>query len=68
MRNARLTGALALSIAYGVQVDTPDNEILRSFNEVTEALKAVLVPGAFLVDVLPPRRSGLLSADHRQEC
>ena len=53
----RLTGSLALSIAYGIQVDTPDNEFFHLFEEAVEAANEALVPGAFLVDIIPPRES-----------
>ena len=67
MHNTRLTGSLALSIAYGVQVDTLDDEILRLFNDAKEISNEVLVPGAFLVDIIPLRKSSHLNANYRQD-
>ena len=57
---SRLTGSLAFSIAYGIQVDTPDNELFRAYTEVLHAMVEALVPGTFLVDVLPFRESNRL--------
>ena len=54
---SRLTGSLALSIAYGIQTDTPDNKYLRLFGEMRRSFSEASVPGAFLVDVLPSRES-----------
>ena len=51
----RLTGSLALSIAYGIQADTPDNEFFRMFKDMMDEITEASVPGAFLVDVLPFR-------------
>lgn len=53
--NARLTGSLALSIAYGIRADTPDNEFIRMYEEMLEASKGPMVPGTFLVDIFPLR-------------
>ena len=53
----RLNGSLAFSIAYGIQVDTPDNELFRTYTEVVDAIAEALVPGSFLVDVFPFRES-----------
>ena len=54
---SRLTGSLAFSIAYGIQVDTPDNEIFRTYSEVLHAMVEAMIPGTFLVDVFPFRKS-----------
>jgi hypothetical protein len=59
----RLTGSLALSIAYGIQADTPDNEFFRRFQAALEGMNEASVPGTFLVDVLPLRGSNPLSMD-----
>lgn len=48
-----LTGSFALSIAYGIQADTPDNEFLRAYKDMLEGVTEATVPGAFLVDILP---------------
>jgi cytochrome P450 len=49
------TGSLALSTAYGVQVDSSENPIFHAAEEATESLQAALVPGAFPVEFLPIR-------------
>ena len=53
----RLTGSLALSIAYGIQADNADNEFFRTFKEMLDAMTEAVMPGTFLVDVLPFRES-----------
>jgi hypothetical protein len=64
---SRLTGSLAFSIAYGIRVDTPDNEFFRTYNEVLRPMFEVMVPGMFLVDVLPFRESNRLSVGFGRE-
>lgn len=59
----RLTGSLALSIAYGIRADTLDNEFLRMYEEMLGAAREALVPGTFIVDVLPLRKPDHLSMD-----
>lgn len=54
---SRLSGSLALSIAYGIQADTPDNEFFRMYKDMLDELTEALVPGTFFVDILPPRGS-----------
>lgn len=49
------TGSLALSIAYGIRVDSIENPYFRAAEEATESLQAALVPGAFPVEFLPIR-------------
>ena len=49
------TGSLALSIAYGIQVDSVENPYFHVAEEATESLQAALVPGAFPVEFLPFR-------------
>ena len=63
---SRLTGSLALSISYGIQADTMDNEFIRMYEEMWEGARRALVPGAFLIDVLPFRRPDLLSVGLRK--
>lgn len=48
---------MALSIAYGIQADSPDNEFVRSYQNLLDASHEALVPGAFLVDLVPFRGS-----------
>ena len=49
------TGSIALSIAYGIRVDSTENPYFRVAEETTESLQAALVPGAFPVEFLPFR-------------
>jgi hypothetical protein len=57
---SRLTGSLAFSIAYGIRVDNLDNEFLRTYTKVLHDLFEAMVPGTFLIDVLPFRESNRL--------
>ena len=52
-----LTGSLALSIAYGIQADTPENEFFCMYKGVLGAVNEASVPGTFIVDVIPFRGS-----------
>jgi hypothetical protein len=52
-----LAGSLALSVAYGIQAETPENEFFCMFNGTLKAANEGLVPGAFIVDILPFRES-----------
>ena len=52
---SRLTGSLALSIAYGIRADTPHNEFILKYEEILKALQEGLVPATFLVDIFPFR-------------
>lgn len=60
----RLTGSLALSIAYGIQADTLDNEYFRIYKRVSESSGEAMVLGAFLVDILPFRGYTHLGIDY----
>ena len=60
---SRLTGSLALSIAYGIRADTLDNEFICMYEEMFEGARKATVPGSFLVDVLPFRAPNPLSLD-----
>ena len=57
----RLTGSLALSIAYGIQVDAPDNEFFCLYKSFMDAMDESMVPGSFLVDLLPFRGSHMIA-------
>jgi len=46
-------GAIALSIAYGIDSKSADDRFLRASIEATDAVAAALVPGKWLVDVIP---------------
>ena len=62
----RLTGSLALSIAYGIQADAPDNEFFCMYKLLLGAMNQVFVPGSFAVDILPFRGSYHLSTSVRR--
>ncbi|KAF9648948.1 cytochrome P450 [Thelephora ganbajun] len=47
------TGSLALSITYGIRVDSPKNPYFNAVEEMLETILPALVPGAFLVEFLP---------------
>ena len=64
---SRLTHSLALSIAYGIRADTFDNEFIRIFEEMWEPARKAVVPGAFLVDVIPLRGPYPLRMDFGRE-
>lgn len=49
------TGSLALSITYGIRVDSPDNPYFHAVEKAIETIQAALVPGAFPVEFLPFR-------------
>ena len=49
------TGSLALSITYGIQVDSPKNPYFHAAEEALDTIQAALVPGAFPVEFLPFR-------------
>ena len=60
---------MALSIAYGIQADAPDNEFLRLYKKLVDVMNESMVPGSFLVDLLPFRgshRFGWESANQRR--
>ena len=46
-------GAIALSIAYGIDSKSADDRFLKANIEATDAVAAALVPGKWLVDVIP---------------
>jgi hypothetical protein len=52
---SRLTGSLALSVAYGMETDTADNQYIRLYRKMIGSLGRAAVPGAFVVDVFPLR-------------
>lgn len=50
-----LSDTLALEIAYGLSIDSPDHPILLRADEAMYAVKCGLTPGKWLVDILPCR-------------
>ena len=44
-----------MSIAYGIDVESPDDRFLRASLDAAHALAAMLIPGKFLADVIPIR-------------
>ena len=49
------TGSLALSITYGIRVDSPRNPYFGAVENVIEKLEETQIPGAFPVEFLPFR-------------
>lgn len=58
------TGSLALSITYGIRVDSAENPYFHAAEEAIEAIQAALIPGAFPVEFLPFRKSQRSSKHH----
>ncbi|KAF9786329.1 cytochrome P450 [Thelephora terrestris] len=48
-----LAGSLNLSVAYGLDVESESDKFYSASNGAINDLSAALIPGAFLVDVLP---------------
>ena len=48
-----MPGAVILSVTYGIDVKSMDDRLLRAILEAGRALVVALVPGKFLVDVIP---------------
>jgi len=46
-------GAIMLSITYGIDIESVGDRFLDASTEVSHAIAAVIVPGKFLVDVIP---------------
>ena len=52
-----LAGSLALSVAYGLNVESENDRFYAASGEAMNAASMALLPGAFLVDSLPIRMS-----------
>ena len=52
-----LTGSLALSVAYGLNVESEDDEFYAASVDAMSSFGVALVPGNFLVDSFPIRTS-----------
>ena len=63
---SRFTGSLALSIAYGVEIETKDNKFFRLYKEMAHDFDRACVPGTFLVDVLPFRGSSRSTVSYEE--
>ena len=50
-----VTGSLALSITYNIQVDSAENPYFHAAEKALEIIQPALVPGAFPVEFLPFR-------------
>jgi len=50
-----LADTLALEIAYGLVIETPNHPILHCADEAMCAVKGGLVPGKWFIDILPFR-------------
>jgi hypothetical protein len=64
-----MAGALIMAVTYGIDVKSIDDPFLRATIDANLAFFTVLVPGKFLVDVLPicehPHHSIIPVADRR---
>ena len=54
-----MTGAIVLMISYGYQTQENDDPLIKIADDATEQAAEVAQHGAFLVDVLPFRKSSL---------
>ena len=59
------TGTLALSITYGIRVDSAENPYFRAAQGTIEILEESQVPGAFPVELLPFREPSLIQRPPR---
>jgi len=50
-----LTGSLTLSVAYGLNVKSESDKFYAASKDAMDAVNVAVVPGNFLVDVLPIR-------------
>ena len=44
-----------MSMTYGIEIESADNPFLSANLEATQGLTTALVPGKFLVDIIPIR-------------
>ena len=56
---ASAVGALVLEMTYGLNITNNEDQFLRASVEATEIAARVLIPGAFLVDIIPMRASNI---------
>jgi len=50
-----MPGAIVLSITYGIDVKSVDDPFLNESVEAAHATATAIVPGKFLVDIVPMR-------------
>ena len=50
-----MPGAIAMSITYGIDVESPDDRFLRASLDAAHAPAAMLIPWRFLADIIPIR-------------
>jgi len=60
-----LTGSLMLSIAYGVNIESESDRFFAASEDAMAAVDIAMLPGAFLVDVLPIRTNSSRKGDSR---
>ena len=48
-------GAIVLSITYGIDIRSPDDQFLNASIDAAHAASVVLVPGKFIADTFPIR-------------
>ena len=51
-----LPGAIIMSMTYGIDIKSADNPFLSANLEATRGITGALVPGKFLVDIIPIRK------------
>ena len=54
-RSRSTSGAIILSIAYGIDANSRDDKWVQASAEAAHALTRLLVPGKFLADLIPTR-------------
>ena len=54
---ASTVGALVMEMTYGLNITNNKDQFLQALVEATGIIARVLVPGAFLVDIIPMRAS-----------
>jgi hypothetical protein len=55
--NFSATGAVVMSLTYGLDIKSHEDPFLSSAERALTLLEEVTVPGAFLVDTFPSRKS-----------
>lgn len=54
---ASTIGAMVMEMTYGLNIANNEDQFLRALAEATEILGRVVIPGTFLVDIIPMRVS-----------
>ena len=62
-----MAGGLILSIAYGIEVQEENDPFIAAAETSIHVVATTLMPGAYLVDLFPPREPSLAIADCDRE-